>query len=61
LHNICCRNNDGLVDQYHYRVIWKIPVDIPWNRIENRLNENSTFENNMERLVLYEIILEELQ
>jgi len=36
-------------------------LDIPWNRAENRLNENSAFENDRERLVLYEIILEELQ
>ena len=26
-------------------------LDIPWNRVENRLNENSAFENNRERLV----------
>jgi hypothetical protein len=36
-------------------------LDIPWNRVENRLKEISAFENDRERLVLYEIILEELQ
>jgi hypothetical protein len=36
-------------------------LDISWNRVENRLNEISAFENDRGRLVLYEIILEELQ
>jgi hypothetical protein len=33
---------------------------IPWDQIENRLNKKSAFLNGSERLVLYEMILEEL-
>ena len=42
------------------RIILK-SLDIPWNRVENRPIDNSAFENDRERLALYEIILEELQ
>ncbi len=34
---------------------------IPWNIVENRLHEISAFGKGEERLVLYEIVLEELQ
>ena len=36
-------------------------LGIPWDRIESRLIVNSAFENNTERLILYETILKELQ
>ena len=36
-------------------------LQVPWNRVENRLNNISAFENDRERLVVYEMILEELQ
>jgi hypothetical protein len=36
-------------------------LNVSWDRVENRLNENSAFENDRERFVLYGIILEELQ
>ena len=36
-------------------------LGIPWNQVENRLLENSAFQNDRERLTLYEMILEQLQ
>lgn len=35
--------------------------NIPWGQIEKRLAECSAFENGIERTVLYEIILEQIQ
>ena len=36
-------------------------LEIPWNQIENRLTESLAFQNNRERLLLYEIVLEHLK
>lgn len=36
-------------------------LGVSWARIESRLKETSAFENNIERQVLYEMILAELE
>ena len=36
-------------------------LDVSWSQVENRLIENSAFQNDSERVVLYEMILERLQ
>lgn len=34
-------------------------LGIPWNQVENRLIEKSAFQNDRERLVLYELIMQQ--
>jgi hypothetical protein len=36
-------------------------LGVGWDKIINRINASSAFENNTERLILYRMILEELQ
>jgi hypothetical protein len=36
-------------------------LDVSWSQVEDRLIENSAFQNDRERVVLYEMILEQLQ
>ncbi|MHC5160469.1 MAG: hypothetical protein ACYSOC_02425 [Planctomycetota bacterium] len=36
-------------------------ANVSWSQVENRLIENSAFQNDSERVVLYEMILERLQ
>ena len=43
------------------RNILKSLDDVPWDRIVSELIGKSAFQNDNERLVLYEIIIEKLQ
>jgi hypothetical protein len=36
-------------------------LGVSWSQVENRLIEKSAFQNDSERVVLYEMILERLQ
>ena len=58
---------EGIKDSMCWLPVWEDcrtilkSLDVSWSQVENRLIENSAFQNESERAVLYEMILERLQ
>ena len=61
------RSMNGIKESMCWLPLWEDcrnilkELDVSWSRIESQLVKNSAFENNTERQVLYEIILDEIE